>query len=77
MKMFRFLGALLISLMLMLTGCLKIDIVAGTGIDQKGDGDGGKRPPCGTLNNPPHPPPYNCNWNPGCTCLPGTYPPPP
>ncbi len=75
MKRFRFLGALLITLLLMLTGCMKINITAGSGIDQKGDP--GRLPPCGLLSNPPHPPPYNCNWNSGCNCPPGTYPPPP
>ena len=74
MKMFRVMGALLISLMLMLTGCLKINITAGSGIDA---GDGGRGPTCGLLGSPPATPPYDCDWNPGCNCPPGHYPPPP
>ena len=75
MKMFRILGALIIPFML--AGCLKIDIVAGTGIEKAGDGGPGRLPPCSLHSNPPHPPPYNCDWNPGCTCPSGSYPPPP
>lgn len=59
MKMFRLLGALLISLMLMLTGCLKIDITAGSGIQ---GGDPGKKPMCPLNGN------GKCICGPTCTC---------
>ncbi len=40
MQMFRILGALLISLMLTATGCMNINITAGTGIEKAGNGGG-------------------------------------
>lgn len=64
MKMFMVLGALVIPLML--TGCnfIKINIIAGSGIEQAEDGGPGRLPTCGLSGTSPN----DCQCSAGCNC---------
>jgi hypothetical protein len=77
MKMFRILGALLISLMLMLTGCMKINITAGSGIETGKAARDGRLPACHLSGNYNHPNDClcsagNCDCPGDHKCVPGT-----
>ncbi len=64
MKLFRILGAMAIPLML--TGCMTINITAGSGIEQEGDGGPGR----GGVNYCATNAANQCIYVNGCTCPP-------